>query len=159
MNAAGSGAEKVYRPRFWVSCTVVLDLVRIVGGAVERGADGNEETYLSYDLTLFSNGDIDVGCQAAIGSASSGSSSKYYPVATKGATSGYCGAAGDFPPVGIEAGSWSFGLNSGPSVKYDDSDNPLGLNGYFHAFTEKECSALLFNEAGAWKEATLSDVF
>lgn len=155
---AGSG----YRPVYWVSCGVSLDLLRLGAAGAERGADGTLETSLNYTLLVYSNGDAEVQCTAAIGSAQNGSTTMYYPSPTKGASNGVCIAVADIAAgPNTEAGYWSFDVAtaSGPRAGYNDPDNPLGFNGYSYKYGESDCKAQMMSETGKWTLVTLADVF
>ena len=91
----------------------------------------------------------------------SGTESSYYPGPTKGAQTGSCIAPSDYgSPMGGELGFWQFMIMNGPGATYIDPDNPGGLDGYFHGFTESECHALVYEIGDTnWKDAKLSDVF
>lgn len=161
----GKDATQSYAPRFWVACFATLDLLDgSSGNSTVRGSDGIGETSLHYRLTLYSNKDVDVSCEAGIGSAQSGAQSNYYPGVIQGSQTGACLTPSDYgsPPaaMGGNVGFWAFTVTNGPGAKYMDSDNPLGLDGYSHAFTESECKALAWNVAAAtWDDVMLSDVF
>lgn len=151
-----------YRPVYWVSCLATLDLLRLGAAGAERGADGTRETSLNYALIVYSNGDAEAQCSAAIGSSQDGSSSAYYPSSTKGAASGLCIASADFGSVPVgEVGFWSFDVATAacPRAAYVDADNPLGLNGYSYKYSESDCTAKMMNAGGEWTPVTLSDVF
>lgn len=152
-----------YRPEFWVSCIVTLDLLRLgAAGSVERGTDGMSETALKYALLQYSNRDISVQCSASIGAAQADDLSVYYPSTTHGAQNGFCTADADFgTPSGTEVGFWSFTASSsaGMNSVYNDPDNPLGLDGFMHHFAEDECTAQMMDVSGTWTKVSLADVF
>lgn len=155
-------ASAGYRPVFWVGCGAVLDLIRVGAGGVERAADGVGETKLNYTLLAFSNGDAEVQCTAAIGTAQDGSSAMYFPSTTKGAESGGCAASADFPGgTNVVVGVWSFDVATGsaPRAAYVDSDNPLGFDGYTYKYSESDCHVQMMSADGKWTLVTLSDVF
>jgi len=156
---AGSG----YRPVFWVRCIATLDLIRVGASGVERAQDGLAETSLNYALLVYSNGDAEVQCTAAIGAAQNGSTSSYFPSGTTGASTGTCIASADFV-VGtdVDAGFWSFDVNAAaacPRAAYHDADNPLGFNGYSYNYSESDCRAKMMSDAGKWTDVMLADVF
>jgi hypothetical protein len=153
---------------FWVRCIAPLDLVRVgASGLLERGVDGKEETELFYTLLIYTNGDVDAECSAAIGSQQAGSEAVYYPEITNGASSGACVANAEFPgtaaagaAIGEVVGYWSFAIDAAlPRAAYVDADNPLGLNGFGYSFTEKDCNATMLGDNGKWTKVTLADVF
>ena len=149
-----------YRPRYWVSCNASLDLISFNStGQPQRLADGMSETLLVYNVLLYTNGDVEVSCTAGIGSAQSGTISDYFPAVTNGASTGLCIAPADYPPFGTQAGFWQLQTSSGPHAQYMDADNPLGLNGFSHSFTESECNSDVLGDDGKWTHVTLSDVF
>lgn len=152
-----------YRPVYWVGCSATLDLIRVGTAGVERAQDGLQETALYYTLLVYTNGDAEVECTAAIGSAQNGSSSRYYPSSTKGAQTGACVADADFPGgPDLENGLWMFDVDAAaacPRAAYSDPDNPLGLNGYSYKYSESDCHAQMMSDAGKWTSVTLADVF
>jgi hypothetical protein len=156
-------ANSGYRPVYWVSCIATLDLLRLGAAGAERGTDGVQETSLEYALLVYSNGDAEVQCTAAIGSAQSGSTSSYYPSTTKGASSGQCIASADITAAGpsTEVGYWSFDVATAarPSAAYADIDNPLGFDGYSYKYSESNCKAQMMSDTGKWTLVTLADVF
>jgi hypothetical protein len=159
--AAGSAAVAVYRPTFWVGCVSTMDLISASGSGVQRVADGMDESILEYTVTIYSDHDVQVTCEAAIGSAQAGSSGQYYPSTTKGSSTGHCSASADYsPPVGTTAGFWRFEIDAdGPVATYDDPDDPLGLDGFMYRFTQNDCNTYSLGEDGTWNQVTLSDVF
>lgn len=155
---AGSG----YRPVFWVACGATLDLIRVGAAGLERVADGLEETRLDYTLLVYSNGDVEVQCTAALGTAQDGSASNYYPDPIVGSSTGGCVAGADFAGAsGVNAGFWSFSvaMATTPRVTYVDADNPLGFDGYSYRYSESDCNAQMMSADGKWTTVTLSDVF
>jgi hypothetical protein len=157
--AAGSGGG-IYKPRYWVRCSAALDLITVSNGVVQRAADGQAETLLDYALTLYTDHDVQAACTAAIGTAQDGSSSSYYPSVVDGSHSAGCLASVDYSPAsGTAAGFWYFEIQSGPRSTYSDSDNPLGLDGAVHTFSESECHSYVLRDDDTWSQVTLADVF
>jgi hypothetical protein len=151
---APAGAS--YRPLFWVGCTRILDLISSNG----PGTDGLQETFLGYSWTLFSDGDVDVSCEAGLGSAESAASGRYYPAVTNGASNGGCTASVDYPPLGMNVGGWNFKtVKTGPSATYTDLDSGHWLNNYVVTFAENDCNVQRLDESGKWQDAALSDAF
>lgn len=157
----GKPGSSGYRPVFWVSCGVTLDIIRITAAGLERAPDGLKETLLRYSLVVYSDGDVEVDCGAGIGTAQEGSASAYYPEPTQGASTGGCIASADFGDTGPSAGFWSFDVATGsaPRAAYVDADNPVGLNGYSYKYSDSDCHADMLGADGKWTEVTLSDVF
>jgi hypothetical protein len=171
MGAPGKDAPPAaaagYRPRFWGSCSVSLDLLSLPAGAGRpiRAADGAGESGLDYTFMLYTNADVEVQCGATIGSAQAGSAGKYYPAITVGSQDGTCLASVDYPEtpevVPGTVGLWRFKLvkGSGPRATYEDPDDPLGLNGFTQPFTDNDCNAYTLEQSGQWQDVSLSVVF
>lgn len=162
-NGAGSSAPAVYRPRFWIGCQALLDLLDGSSSTVMPGHDGINETKLDYTLTVYTSNDVDVSCIAAAGSAQSGSDSAFYPSVTVGASKGTCVADDDlppFPPPPSQVGGWDFDVEQrGIVATYEDDDPGHPLNGYAHVFTQAECNANKLDDDLKWTQVTLADVF
>jgi hypothetical protein len=139
-----------------VSCLTTLDLVDQAGW--ERAQDGLKETFLSHVLTLYSGGDVNVECAAAIGTAAEGSSTRFYPSVTNGAADGACAVAASYSSGRTtDAGNWSFNVRGGgPNAHYTHSGHPLDQFAY--RFTESDCSVLARPDL-EWTNVALSDVF
>ncbi|HKU43182.1 MAG TPA: hypothetical protein VJR89_33710 [Polyangiales bacterium] len=75
-----------YQPKFWAGCSVTLDLI----GGAGLGTDGIGETALEYTLLRYSNNDLEVTCEAGLGSAEESADGIYFPAATKGSLTGGC---------------------------------------------------------------------
>jgi hypothetical protein len=153
-----------YRPLFWVSCVAALDLIApSSNGGIQPGQDGGKETGLSYNVTLYTNHDVQVDCMSAAGS-DSGSGGGFYPGVTMGAETGVCLASTDlppFPPPPGNVGFWDFqiGKGIGPSATYMDADPGHPLNGFTHTFDDSECKAWVLGEDLEWTEVTLAAAF
>jgi hypothetical protein len=158
---AGTSSSDAYEPRFWVSCSKVLDVIALnSSGGLERMADGSAETFLAYTVLIYSNSDVDAECSAAIGTSQSGSDNVYYPSVVHGAAIGGCDASADYPPAGTDGGFFAFEASAGPNATYNDQDNPLGLNGFTYTYAEADCDAYTFDgSTGDWTQTTLAAVF
>lgn len=155
-------AAAAYRPKFFGQCATTLDL--ITGPPLARGADGVGETLLQYSFLLYTNGDLEVQCRAAIGSAQEGSDSAYYPNVVAGSHSGACVANSDYAastdPVPSTVGTWGFDLDAaGPRAVYEDPDNPLGFDGLTQVFEEDSCHTFALEASGQWTNVALSAAF
>lgn len=147
-----------WRPLGYFSCSANLDVLARTDGAPVVGKDGLRETGLDYAVTVYENGDADVSCGASLGSASEGGDKVYYPALVPGAQSRFCFGDSDYPPVGTEAGGWTFTTSPSPQGKYTDSDNPLNLNGLTYVFSDSDCASFVMDDAGTWSRATLTAV-
>lgn len=149
-----------YRPIFFVGCQVLRDLI---GSDSGLGQDGITETRLDYNVTLFSNRDVQVACEAGLGSRETAASAAFYPSVTNGAKAGACSVAVDyppFPPPPGNVGGWNFTIEmGGPIAAYKDADPGHPLNSYSYRFTENDCSVYTLNADLKWTDAALSDVF
>lgn len=151
VDAVASG----YNPRGWLACTAVLDLISGAG----LGQDGVTETLLSYHLTTFTNNDVSVQCEAAIGSAESAAAAAYFPGVVNGASSGSCITDIDYPPYGSAVGGWRFSVTTaGPRATYRDPDAAHPLDGDVYAFQENDCTVLR-NINDEWEPSSLAEVF
>lgn len=160
MGAPGRDAPPttVYRPLFWTRCVALLDLIGT------SGRDGITETGLDYAFLLYSNGDLEVQCTAAIGSAQEGGQSAYYPAkVTRGSLDGRCRATADYQENGpsMNVGAWYFEVVTQrvPRATYDDPDDPFGFDGLVREFTESECAAYEMNTAGEWTPVPVTAAF
>lgn len=153
-----SGDAGGYGPGLFLACSVALDLI----GASGLGTDGISETFATYDVVAFSNGDVETRCALALGSADNDSDSRYLPRGTAGASSAVCLADVDYPPaggVGSTVGTWRFSLpTTGPRFTYLDPDPSHPLDGFVRAFVEADCSVKRTDAAGAWVTITLADL-
>jgi hypothetical protein len=155
-----AGAASGYRPLFWVQCDKAIDLISVQNGALALTQDGLTETELEYVALVYTNHDVEVQCQAAIGSAQAGGSGHYYPSVVNGAQSGGCLASADYPsPNGLNAGYFRFEVitGEGPRATYVDPDNPLGLDGHIERMTDANCKADEMDASGSWRQVLLSD--
>jgi hypothetical protein len=126
---------------------------------IQIGSDGRSETALEYIIVQYTNGDAEVSCGAGIGSAQDGSDSVYYPAPTRGASTHGCNAAANFPGGSdIEVGVWSFTTVGGLAATYNDSDDPLGLDGMSYVFEVGDCTARTMDDDGVWSASTLEVV-
>lgn len=157
----GAAAVDAYRPAYRVGCGATLDNVSVGAAGLVRVPDGLHETELHYELMVYTNGDAEVSCLAALGTAQHGSDAAYYPAITKGAQSGACFASADYSSVGgVEAGFWMFDVQTaGPRVVYMDPDNPLGFNGFSYQFPDADCAVHMLGSNGKWSSVMLADVF
>ena len=155
-DAAGGG----YRPTAWTGCTLALDLISINSGGL--GTDGVTETLLTYTFTRYVNNDLDVDCTASLGSAESAPGGSFYPAPTKGANTGGCAAAVDyppFPPAPSNVGTWNFEFSgTGIRATYKDDDAGHPLNGRSFTFGENDCHCYQMNDSLRWIDASLADV-
>ena len=146
-----------WQPLYQVACFATLDLL-----GPGDASDGIGETALMYEVMRYTNGDLDVYCEASIGAAQSGSGQRFYRSSSVGANDGPCYASANISAgvVGTTAGMWSFEAGrAAPYVKYSDADNPVGLNGFLWEFTERDCVASAMDERGEWTDVTLSELF
>lgn len=158
-DAADAGTT--YEPVTWIACSTLLDLV---GGAADlTQQDGIEETGLNYAMTVFTNSDVLVTCDGALGSAESTGDAHYFPAQTNGGMIGACSVSIDFPPYNASPGTvgfWEFTTEgAGPSATYHDPDPGHPLDGYSHAYTEDECSVLRADADMTWHPVKIADVF
>lgn len=148
----------VYRPAVWVSCHRPLDLIGMsTTGAAVPGKDGITETELTYELTSYTTGDIEVDCEAASGTRSATGHS-FYPYTVKGAGTGVCTASDDLPPLGAagsDVGYFVFSATS-DSMAAVYSDRGHALDGMVYPFVETDCHALEMDDALTWHESTLA---
>jgi hypothetical protein len=161
--AAAGSSGSFYKPHYWVACSADLDLLAGVNGTIQRMADGMAETGLHYTVLTYSDGDVEVTCDATIGSNQSAAFTQYYPSVTKGSNYGGCLVSVDYPPIpagGGTVGVYDFEVDSnGPQAMYKDPDNPLGLNGFIYVFTQNDCNSNVLGDDGKWTQVKLSDVF
>ena len=161
IGTAGGPAEKPYRPTHWAQCGAALDIVSVDNnGALQKAPDGLRETLLLYDITIYTNGDIETSCSAALGTAQAGTGSGYHPKIALGAMNAGCLASADYAGGhGTDGGFWFFDTLGGPEATYMDSDNPLGLNGSVYRFVDKDCNVAALDDSGKWTQVTLGAVF
>lgn len=155
------GAVNGYRPRVWMSCTRLLD---VIGSDAGLGTDGTTETLLEYRLTAYApNGDVDVECEAGLGSAESSSSGAYYPDILAGSSNAFCVTAQDYPPFRFDpgnVGAWTFETSEdGPTATYGDDDPGHPLNGYVVPFGDAHCKILVSGDDVMWREVAYSEAF
>jgi hypothetical protein len=136
---------------------VLLDLVDASG----LGEDGVADTAVEYALTVYSNDDVAVRCNATLGAEASAFSA-YYPAITNGAASGTCDATADYPPYppgGGSPGFWRLQIgDTGLSALHFDADLNHPLDGSSYEFVENDCSAFVMDISGEWHDAAISDV-
>ncbi len=151
-----------YYPIAWFACGGSYDLVdadQLIDSPDVIGEDGVEETGLSYTITLFSTGDVDVQCTAGLGRAESAAGAAYFPGDRAGAGDASCLAGVDYPPFGSTVGFWSFAIDGdGPSATYLDPDPGHPLDAEAVAFDDGDCTVLVTDESGAWEESSLAEV-
>lgn len=141
----GSGGS--YAPALSINCSVSLDILF---------DDDIPETGFGYDAIIYSNGDAEVSCTAAIGSAQAGAGRAYYPAVTLGAQTLFCAAKADYPPTDTVAGSMYFELSDeGPQATYTDAPN--AMDGSQYTFKEADCRVRLWN-GKAWSDGELADL-
>jgi hypothetical protein len=152
-----------YRPRFWIGCSFDIDLVTVASGVPDAGRDGIKESGFSYRVILYSNGDVQVSCETAVGSAESAAGGGYFPAITNGAAEASCLTSVDYPPFDLvpidTVGLWTYQVTAdGPEIVYkDDSVHPL--DGLRLSFQENDCSVFVMSDDAVWSEASLADAF
>jgi hypothetical protein len=159
MNGTSSGAGSTYRPAAFVGCAVLLDLL----DGIQSGEDGDGDTILTYNVTIFSNDDLEVRCAVELLGVGSDSTSEYYPSVTVGATTGPCLVTADLPPYpqGASApGYWRMTI-APPSLSaaYHDVDPGHPRDGDGYTFIEDDCNAFVMDLGGTWHPSMLTDVF
>lgn len=156
-SSTSSGGGSSYRPSSWVVCGVTLDLL---DGAT-LSEDGDADTFVQYMLTTYSNADVEVRCNAILGTAESPQYSAYYPGITALAESATCEVTADYPPYpgnGGAPGFWKLELVDGvPGATYVDADLNHPLDGSGYTFMEDDCAAFVMDLAGKWYPATLGE--
>jgi hypothetical protein len=133
----------------WLGCNAGLDLVT---------GNGNE-TNLHYSVTLYSNGDVEVGCNADLGTAQNGAGYQYYPSTTTGSSTGGCFAAYDLNSGGTVAGLWYFKVSTGSKLVATYQDEGDSHNGTTYTFKDADCNAYATDSSGEWVQSTLSTLF
>jgi len=148
-----------YRPSGYAFCELLLDLIGVGGGL---GTDGITETRLQYDFTRYTNDDLEVNCEGALGSEAASSGGFFYPSIAPGAGSGVCLVSVDYPPFTQtpgKVGVWQFEFTGGPlRATYTDSDPGHPLHGRAFLMGEKDCSSFQMSASGAWTSAALNDL-
>ena len=156
--AAASGAGGAsYRPASFVGCGVLLDLL----DGAQLGEDGEADTVVQYAITIFSNDDVEVRCNAVLGAKESPQFSAFYPSITMGAQTATCDVTADYPPYpsgGGRPGYWRMQLNEGvPTATYVDDDLNHPLDGSGYTFVDADCGSFVMDLGGKWYAATLAD--
>jgi hypothetical protein len=149
-------ADELYRPLEWFGCVRLLDLIASNG----PGADGINETSLTYEMLRYSNGDVETSCTSGLGSAISASDHGHYPAVTMGARTGGCIASGtDYPQTtnDLIAGLWEYGMSPQPHATYRDAAGHW-LDGTTFTFVANDCHAYVADDKGIWQDASLNDV-
>ena len=137
-------------------CERLMDFI----GNGELGSDGVNETHIAYTTVVFSNLDVDVTCQAAIGAKAGAASGGYFPAKSEVGKDGVCYADADYPPYGQSVGRWRFSAaRGGPVAEMEEDDPGHPMNGIVVQFEENDCQVYVAQDDGAWKDAALSDVF
>jgi len=157
--ADGKDGNTHWRPISLINCSVTLDVISVAeDGSLSLVLDNMRETFLSYSVMIYLNGDVETSCVVGLGSAQEGSDSSYRAAPTVGAHDRSCITSADYPsPNGSSAGYWRFTGAGSMRGEYVDADNPLGLNGRTHVFSESECAAWLMDEDGVWLESTITE--
>lgn len=144
--------EAVYRPLLSALCNAAIDLLAADGTS---GRDGIRETFLSYNWTLYINGDVDVDCETTFGSQSGGGSA-FFPSVTMGASLAGCGASVDYPPQDNVGGFWDFESQKNVgfiAIYKDGTSHPL--NGMTYTFQDADCNIRKLDDDLAWTTISL----